>query len=56
MNNDIKCFKCKHLIVRSHPDWGESYTCAKNWYSGCAAPSNYSIRLCSETKDFERKH
>jgi len=53
--NDFKCSNCAHLITRTHPDWGNSYTCAKNWFGGCPEPSTYGIRLCGETKDFKKK-
>ena len=49
----FKCSKCIHLIIKPHSEWGQSFSCAKYWYGGCSKPSEYSIRLCSKTKDFE---
>ena len=51
--NSKKCLKCKHFIVRAHLDWGVSYTCDRNWFAGCSAPSGYGVRLCTEAGSFE---
>ena len=42
-----------YLIIRAHPVWTHSFTCGKNWFGGCSSPSEYGIRLCSKTKDFQ---
>lgn len=55
MASSYKCERCEHLKIKPHTEWGKSYTCKKNWYGGCDKPSNYSIRLCSQTKDFKLK-
>jgi hypothetical protein len=51
----IKCFKCAHLIIKPHEDWGNAYSCKKMWFGGCSEPSKYSANMCAQTNDYQKK-